>query len=342
MHRVRPLGRVITPQALFRSLFRIAIAVVCCLVALVLVLKVLVTQPVMGSIPTSVATRSDPDSLRRHVEFLCDDTFPRNSDHPEVLERAASYVAETMSGLGARVEEQRYRVGKPYYTNVVAAFGPEHDPAFIVGAHYDVFGELPGADDNASGIAGLLELGRLLGRNPPPVRVELVAYSLEEPPFFGSEDMGSARHARAMRRSGRRILGMVSLEMIGYFSGEQEWGSGLLRLLYPDRGDFVMVVGRWGDRRLTRFVKRCMRGASTIPVVSAVTPRLAGMDASDHRNYWDNGFAAVMLTDTAYLRNPSYHTDDDRPSELDYEKLAAVVDGLFGVVMNLDKLEGSR
>jgi hypothetical protein len=326
------------PRAILRSTFRITTVSVACLAVLVLILKALVTQPVLGSFPTSVGARSDPGNLRKHVEFLCNDTFPRNSDHPEVLDRAASYVADAMSRQGARVDSQRFRVGKRTYTNVVGVFGPEEGPAFIIGAHYDVFGELPGADDNASGVAGLLELSRLLGHSPPPVRVELVAYSLEEPPFFGSRDMGSAHHARATRRSDAEVLGMISLEMIGYFSGEQQWDSRLLSLLYPDRGDFVMVVGRWGDRELARFVKKCMRGASSIRVVSASTPRLAGMDASDHRNYWDNGFKAVMLTDTAYLRNQTYHTADDRPSELDYEKLALVVDGIFGVTMNLDRL----
>jgi Zn-dependent M28 family amino/carboxypeptidase len=243
-----------------------------------------------------------------------------------------------MSLAAGRVEQQRYRVGRSYYTNVVATFGPMDGPTFVVGAHYDVFGEHPGADDNASGVAGLIELGRLLGERAPLVRVDLVAFSLEEPPFFGSEDMGSAHHARAVRESGREVVGMISLEMIGYYCDRQRWGSWVLELLYPSRGDFVMVVGRWQDRKLARYVKKAMRGASTIRVRSSSTPRLAGVDASDHRNYWDNGFNAVMLTDTAYLRNPHYHTDDDAPSILDYESLALVVEGVLGVIMNIDKL----
>jgi Zn-dependent M28 family amino/carboxypeptidase len=273
------------------------------------------------------------------VEFLCLETFPRNSDHPEVLDLVASYITDAMRVHGGRVKNQVFRVGREYYTNVVAGFGPDDGPTFVVGAHYDVYGELPGADDNASGVSALLELGRLLGAAPPPVRVELVAFTLEEPPFFGLDDMGSGHHARALRDSGRDILGMMCLEMIGYFAEDQPWGSALLEALYPGRGDFVMVVGRWQDRKLARYVKKSMRSASSIRVVSSSTPRLGGMDASDHRNYWDNGFAAVMLTDTAYLRNPHYHSDSDLPSELDYESLALVVDGLFGVVMNLHELE---
>jgi hypothetical protein len=170
------------------------------------------------------------------------------------------------------------------------------------------------------------------------VRVDLVAYTLEEPPFFASDDMGSAHHARWMREAERDVLGMISLEMIGYFSTRQQWDSWVLSLLYPSRADFVMVVGRWHDRALVRFVKKSLRGASPIRVRAATTPRLAGMDASDHRSYWDNGFTAVMLTDTAYLRNPNYHMASDEPETLDYEKLAQVVDALFGVAANLEHL----
>lgn len=325
-------------RALRRSAVRIALAVVGAVAAILLLLRVLVGQPVLTSIPTRLPARADPLELRRHVEFLCAETWPRNSDHPAVLAEAAAYIAAELMRHGGRVELQPFQLGRSSYANVAASFGPADGPAFVIGAHYDVFGEHPGADDNASGVAGLIELGRLLGRHPPPLRVDLVAFTLEEPPFFGTADMGSAHHARFLRRSGREVLGMISLEMIGYFAEEQCWGSAILGALYPTRGDFVMVVGRWRDRALARYVKRAMLGAGALRVRSSSTPRLSGMDASDHRSYWDSGFDAVMITDTAYLRNPGYHTDEDRPDTLDFEKLAAVVDGVFGVATNLDRL----
>jgi Zn-dependent M28 family amino/carboxypeptidase len=324
--------------SIVRSLIRIVSAVAACLLVIMLLLKLLVGQPVTGNIPTTLDARADAENLRKHVGFICGSIFPRNSDHPDVLDQAATYVADQLELTGGRVEKQRFRVGKPFYTNVIATYGPTEGPTLIVGAHYDVFGEHPGADDNASGVAGLLELGRLLGQKPPSCRVDLVAFALEEPPFFGSENMGSAHHARLLTENQREVIGMISLEMIGYYAERQQWGSWVLASLYPTRGDFVMVVGRWQDRKLARYVKKAMRGASEIRVRSSNTPRLAGMDASDHRSYWDSGFDAVMLTDTAYLRNPHYHTDRDVPDTLDYDSLALVVDGVFGVATNLDRL----
>jgi Zn-dependent M28 family amino/carboxypeptidase len=236
------------------------------------------------------------------------------------------------------VSLQEYLARGHTYRNIVASFGPEAGNALIIGAHYDVFGELPGADDNASGVAGIIELGHLLGQTPPAVRVDLVAFSTEEPPFFGSTDMGSAVHANALRASGRPILGMISVEMIGFYSNRQPWNNLLLDLLFPTTGDFVMVVGRWKDATLIRFVKRAMRGASDVPVVALTAPDLPGIDASDHLSFWRSGFSAVMVTDTAYMRNTNYHTKDDRPETLDFEAMAKVVDSLYGVATNAGHL----
>jgi Zn-dependent M28 family amino/carboxypeptidase len=218
----------------------------------------------------------------------------------------------------------------------MAEFGPgdRSQSLLVVGAHYDAFGEtgsLPGADDNASGTAGLLELARLLGKADPLAPVMLVAYTNEEPPFFGSEEMGSAVHAASLARAHRAVKGMICLEMIGYYTRQQSWPTPLFSLLYPSHGDFIGVAGGWHDRELARWVKRGIIGAGGIPVVSFTGPRETS-DASDQRNYWPHGWPAVMVTDTAFLRNPNYHTIRDTAATLNYQRMAAVVNGVFNAI----------
>lgn len=322
---------------LLRRVFRVLALLTLSLAVILLLVVFLFTQPLAPSITTPIRAVADAKALRAHVSFLCNATFPRDSDHPDVLRRAADYIARELSASRGRVTFQDFVARGSTYRNVVASFGPDSGPRFVVGAHYDSFGELPAADDNASGAAGLLELGRLLGAVSPAVRVDLVAYCLEEPPFFGSAEMGSAVHARSLEDSHAAVLGMASLEMIGFYSDEQPWNNPLLSVVYPNRGDFVMVVGRWEDRALVRYVQKTMRGASPIRVRSLVTLGLPDVDASDHRNYWHSGYPAVIVTDTAFIRNPNYHTKRDLPSTLDYAKMAEVVEAMYGVCMNLDR-----
>lgn len=300
-----------------------------------------VRQPAPGSVPFLGGERTDAERLRRHVEFLTIQAAPRDVDHPENLDRAADYIRESFARSGARVEEQTYTAHGRTFRNVLASCGLGTGPILIVGAHYDAFGgfgENPGADDNASGTAGLLELARLLAGRPLARKVVLAAYSTEEPPFFGSPQMGSAVHARSLGDA--EVRGMIGLEMIGFFAEEQPWPDPLLALLYPDRGDFIGVTGRWADRELTREVKRAMRAAGAVPVYSFTAPRSAGLDASDHMSYWNRGLSAVMITDTAYLRNPNYHAPGDTAASLDYRRMAGVVDGVLNAVLHLAKTSG--
>ncbi|HEX7181337.1 MAG TPA: M28 family peptidase [Thermoanaerobaculia bacterium] len=321
-----------------RPVVRILSATAASLAVLFGAAAVLITQPTFGDLPPLADTRADPRRLRQDVEVLTS-TSPRDSDHPQNLDRAAAYIREQLSKTGGRVGEQAFEVRGHVYRNVLASFGPEDGPVVVVGAHYDSFGDFgenPGADDNASGTAGLLELARLLGGHRLGRKVELVAFSTEEPPFFASPWMGSAVHARSL--AGQRVRAMICLEMIGYFTEEQPWPHWSLRALYPDRGDFIAVVGRWSDRGLARQVKRAMRGAGGVPVHSFTVPRSADIDASDQRNYWDAGFPAVMVTDTAFLRNPHYHSPGDTADTLDYPRMAGVVDGVLNAVLHAAEL----
>ena len=312
-----------------RSILRILAAVATAVLAGVAVIR----QPVLTKIPFDGNRRSSPDALRTHVMFLTQDVSPRGARNPENLDRAAEYIADAFRRSGGRVEMQAFDARRRTYRNVIVHFGPDHGATLVVGAHYDAFcetGDLPGADDNASGTAGLLELARLLGHHPPRVPVALVAYSTEEPPFFGSDQMGSAVHAESIAK--QSVAGMICLEMIGYYSEKQAWPNRLFELLYPSRGDFIAVGGGWKDRTLVRHVKRAMLGAGGIDVESFTGPRET-LDASDQRNYWNRGIPAVLVTDTAFLRNPHYHTSRDTFDTLDYGKMARVVDGVFNAVV---------
>ncbi len=312
-----------------------------------LAVGVFVRQPLLLS-GRAFPAAADPVRLERDTRMLSETLAPRASDNPVNLGRAADYLKAELEAAGGAVSEQAYRftefdrgnkkieVGP--FRNVVAAFGPDTPERLVVGAHYDGYGPFPGADDNASGAAGLLELGRLLGKAELPLRVELVAYSTEEPPYFGTAHMGSALHAEALKKAGARIRAMISLEMIGYFSdepGSQSYPMPLLRLYYPGRGNFITVVGSPGGIGLTRRVKKAMSGGP-LPVYSITAPAFVpGIDYSDHASYWEAGYPAVMINDTAFYRNKNYHKAGDTADRLDYKRMAQVVDGALASVLDL-------
>ena len=290
-------------------------------IAIVLLAVACVRQPTLTSLPYPASVHADPHALERYVRFISEN---RRAGAPE-------YIANAFRAAGARVSEQAFVARRQPSRNVIATFGPDDPnvPMIIVGAHYDAFNDLPAADDNASGTAGLLELARLLGTAKLARPVTLVAYANEEPPFFASEEMGSAVHAASI--ANRRVDAMICLEMIGDFGHDQLWHSWVLAMLYGHRGDFISVAGGWHDRALTRLVKRAMRD---VRAVSFTGPHDM-LDASDQRNYWSRGWTAVMITDTAYERNVNYHTARDTPEKLDYVRMAAVVDGVFSAVVHL-------
>lgn len=310
------------------------------LMALVLAVGVAalrLTQPLVFPVKRAPAPPVDPATLEVHVRFLVEECVPRHDRYPENLDRAADYIAQSLRDEGGRISEIDYETLDVTSRVILARYGPEGPVKVVVGAHYDTCGSTPGADDNASGVAGLIELGRLLGKYPPAGCIQLAAYPHEED--FGSPVMGSAHHAKALRGAGENPAVMVSLEMIGCFSDEP--GSQLLPLrilkpLYPDRGNFVAVVGRGEERALLRRMKRGMAGAADLPVRSICTPfPVPGLDLSDHYCFWKEGFPAMMITDTAFFRNPRYHAPEDTPETLDYRRMAEVVKGVFSGVRAL-------
>jgi len=298
------------------------------------------TNPV-GEAIVLVEKEADPVRLERDVRALTGLEGYRCFERPDDLEGAADWAKDALMASGLPVEEQSFGAGDRSFRYFVGHYGDTEGPVLVVGAHYDVCGEQPGADDNASGVAGLLELARLLARQQPEVRhrIELALWPLEEPPNFRTPAMGSAVHANSLALSGADVRGMISLEMIGYFSdekGSQSFPAPGMSLLYTSRGDGIVVVGNSSSWWFTRRVKKRMAGSTELTVRSINAPAFVpGVDFSDHLNFWQAGWNAVMITDTAFYRNPNYHEPTDTPDTLDYERMADVVTGVYAAITTL-------
>ncbi|MBJ6111136.1 M28 family peptidase [Hymenobacter sp. BT523] len=287
----------------------------------------------------SPAPRADTARLRQHLRVLTGTRKPRNYAHPAVLDSVATFIRQELGASGAHlVADQPYTVQGQTYRNVTASFGPTDGPRLIIGAHYDVCGDQPGADDNGTGVAALLELARLLGQEKTVAyRIDLVAYTLEEPPFFRTPQMGSYVHAASLKAAGVPVRGMVSLEMLGYFDdrrGSQRYPIWPLKFIYGRRGNYVTVAQKFGNGRFGRRFARHYRAAAALPVKRFKAPAwLPGIDFSDHLNYWKFDYPAVLLTDTAFYRNRSYHEASDTLARLDLRRLGLAVDALLATVL---------
>ncbi len=283
--------------------------------------------------------RISPKKLSDHTIFLSENTTPRNSDNPDKLIQAAKYIERVFNDSSKNVSLRYFDVDGKNYANVVAKYGPDSEEVIVIGAHYDAYSNFPGADDNASGVAGLIELGVLIATLDLKTGVELVAYTLEEPPYFATENMGSARHATTFRQKGKKIKIMISLEMIGYFSDEedsQQYPLTLLSLLYPSKGNFIAVIDQVLSNHAQR-IKSAINRHTDLAAYSINAPAfIPGVDFSDHKNYWSNDYPAVMVTDTSFYRNKKYHTNGDTYDRLDYKKMAKVVYGIFKYVQEQD------
>lgn len=278
--------------------------------------------------------------LQEHVKTLTGISPARSVKYSDGLEKASQYIFNTFKSIGMEPKEQKFIAENTEYKNIVTLYGSPDKPRIVIGAHYDVYDDQPGADDNASGVAGLLEIGRMLDSIKPdlPYAIELVAYTNEEPPFFRTPYMGSAVHARSLKEEGVEVKFMISLEMIGYFSdkkGSQEFPVAALKALYPTTGNFIAVVGKMEDQALVRNFKKAMKKCESIPVESINAPAtIPGIDFSDHQNYWAVGFPALMITDTSFYRNPNYHKKTDTWETLDFVRMAGVVEAVFYSITN--------
>lgn len=287
------------------------------------------------------AIKADEFHLRHHVEILTASEPPRNFANPESLKLTAEYISGKFEDAGLVSKMQEFKVNGNTYYNVVTHLGPSEGEALIIGAHYDACGDRPAADDNASGTAGLLELARMLAPMNDKLNrpVILVAYTLEEPPNFRSPNMGSYQHAMLMKEQGRGIKLMISLEMIGYFKDDpdsQKYPAPGFSLLYPSVGNYISIIGRPAEWMIMREIKKYFFAATDLPMRSANVPTFVpGIDKSDQLPYWNLGYPAVMITDTAYMRNPNYHQMTDTADTLDYKRMSEVVNGVYGIAVGL-------
>jgi hypothetical protein len=316
------------PQTMKRKIAKSAARILCTVVLILQVAGCFIAQPTLRKNHPS-ALSADGARLKSHVCMLSQSLHPRDYEHPENLNKCADYIAGHLVSAGAALDTQVVEVGGKRFRNVIGRFGVGKGSKLVIGAHYDSYRETPGADDNASGVAALIELAYLLGRDAPQRELELVGYVLEEPPFFGGLSMGSAVHAKSIAGEKASLSGVIVLEMVGCFRddwGSQSYPSALLRFFYPNRGNFVAVVGPWDQGDWVKAVKVGMKGTTDLPVYSIRAPAaLPGIDFSDHRNYWPYGINAVMITDTSFYRNKDYHTSEDVPERLDYGRMSKVV-----------------
>lgn len=278
--------------------------------------------------------------LRRHIEQLAGEIGERNVYRPEALQATQAYLRACWQDQGYAVDEQVYTTRRVRCANleVMPSESRLGGRILLVGAHYDTVPGSPGANDNATGVATLLELSRRYAAARLPCEIRFVAFANEESPFFLTRDQGSLRYARRARARRENIRLMISLETMGCYRdrpGSQAYPP-LLRYFFPDRGNFIGFVSNLRSRPALKRLVRAFRAATDFPVEHIATlATIPGVAWSDHLSFWRQGYRAVMITDTAFYRYPYYHTAQDTPDKVDYGRLAAVTDGLAQALWTL-------
>ncbi len=280
--------------------------------------------------------QTDPIRIKATMEkVLAGDGF-RNFEDSVKLNEVASFVFEEFVKTGAETSFEKFTVNGRSFKNVIGRIGSTDKPTIVIGAHYDVCGSTPGADDNASGLVGLIEAINQLKNYSGEYCLEFVAYTLEEPPYFGTKAMGSYIHASNLKATGRNVYGMVSLEMIGFFSDvedSQQYPFGFMRWFYGKKADYIFIARQMTNGSFVKkFTKKYM-GNNAIKTRKLGAPKsVTGIDFSDHRNYWEMGYDALMLTDTSFYRNKNYHKLSDTIDTIDFQRMAKVIDALVSTL----------
>ncbi|MCG6939090.1 MAG: M28 family peptidase [Gammaproteobacteria bacterium] len=278
--------------------------------------------------------------LHKHVYYLADEIGERNVLHPEALQAAEDYISQNWLKQGYTVEKQQYQEEGVGCANIEVNHQGSSQPEqiILIGAHYDSVTGSPGANDNGSGVAALLELSRLLRSSATQMSIRFVAFTNEEPPFFFRDRQGSRIYATNARQRGDNIRLMIALETMGYYSNEPNSQSypPLFRFFYPNRANFISMVSNFGSRKLMHKMARAFRRSTEFPLEHVATfSFIPGVAWSDHLSFWVNRYKAMMITDTAFYRYPWYHTAKDTAEKLDYARLAQVCDGLYKAVVML-------
>ena len=287
--------------------------------------------------PAEIALR---DAVRKHVQAIAGDIGGRDAVEYSNLCRAAEYIETQLRSFGYVPVRQTYDVADQIFYNIEAEHkGTDHpERIIVVGAHYDTAASLPGANDNASGVAATLELARTFASHPQPSTIRWLFFSNEEPPYFQTPAMGSYVYAKRCHDRNEEIAAMLSLETIGFYSEKPDSQSYPVALHpgYPDRGNFLGFVANFRSALLLRRALKSFRAATSLPAEGAAVPAsIPGIGWSDHWSFWQFGYRALMLTDTAPYRYPYYHTAQDTPDKLDYDRLARAITGVQEIVRDL-------
>ncbi|MDR2862047.1 MAG: M28 family peptidase [Syntrophobacterales bacterium] len=293
--------------------------------------------------PVTLKLHAPADSalIEQHLKAITKTDGYRNYENVPLLDQTAEYIFSVFSQYTDTTRYQTYQVNGETYRNVICRLGSaSNTPLVVIGAHYDVAGNQEGADDNASGVVGLLELVRMLSQEKLNYPVEIVAYSLEEPPFFKTENMGSYIHAKSLHDAGTPVYGMAALEMIGYFDdkpGSQSYPAGVMKYIYGNKGDFIGLVGKVGSGKFLKEFWANFKKAADIKTHTIKMPPwgMTGIDYSDHLNYWKFGYDAFMITDTSFYRNHNYHQKSDTMDTLDIPQMMKVIDAVAAAIVHL-------
>jgi Zn-dependent M28 family amino/carboxypeptidase len=278
------------------------------------------------------------DYLLQVVTMLAREIGVRSFQDLDRLEKTATYISDEFTSFGYQVTRQPFVFNGITYHNIIAELrgGVSPETLLIVGAHYDAVRTTPGADDNASGVAGLLGLARELANARMERTIRFVAFALEEWPVYRSRNMASYHYAKSLNEKNARIDGMICLEMIGFFcdrEGCQRYPFPFMGLKFPKTGNYIAMVGNMRSKAFTGRIAKSFKKATALPLITLNAPAIMiGIDFSDHWSFGKFGYQALMVTDTAFYRNPHYHAPTDLPETLDYERMAKVVEGLIAAI----------
>lgn len=332
------------------ALRRLAILLLIIIALLIYGYRAMIVMPGVsyrGPLPPATAEQQTlAAELRASIDVLADATGGvgrvgnRSTFYPKRFAAAAAWIHDQLAAAGyAQINEIPVLRGSPVPNlEVIIPGTTKPNEIVVLGAHYDAYQGTPGADDNASGVAALLHFARIYKNKPQARTLRFVFFVNEEPPAFWTEDMGSLVYARKCKAANDSITAMISLESIGYFSdkrGSQNY-PWPLNLLYPDTGDFIAFVSNYGSRALNKRALALFRETAQFPAEGGSPPGIMpGVGWSDHWSFWECGYDAIMVTDTATFRNPFYHTPNDKPDTLDYDRMSRVVSGLKPIIDDL-------
>lgn len=306
-------------------------------VLFIFVVLVIALNSVSAMADNSIHRQADAYRLKAYLQNVIQPYAYRNYQNIDELNRVSVYLKKQLEQFGLPCEYQNYLVEQKNYRNVICHLNTGNSKKVIVGAHYDVYGNFVGADDNASGVIGVIETARILASNKSRLKtnVDFVFYTLEEPPYFRTENMGSFVHAKSILSQKDQIQAVFILEMIGFFSHQsiQEYPKGL-GLFYPSHGNFIGAVSNFGSRGYATKYCESMQSLKRLDCQKLISPSfISGVDFSDHMNYWNQDIPAIMITDTAFFRNKNYHTEHDTVEKLNLDKMTDVINGVVYTIL---------